>query len=279
MRTQKMKKVLYTCITGDYDQVPEHKYVDQNWDYILFTDKKDLVQRGQIYHWQVRELPFTRLSNAKNSRYPKLNPHLVLPDYDYSLYMDANIVVNSAEFFAHINTHIDNGVLVAIPLHGDRSCIYRESEIIVEWLIERKKVVEAQMAFLRKEGFPEGYGLHENCLILRRHNDDRLVAVQELWWKMLTKFSRRDQLSGMYSFWKNGVEITPLYSREKGYHRKCEELSFIDGTKHCRRLGKKVPLLPSFMVNIMCLLIPGKERRSNARNRLRSITRVKYNKG
>ena len=37
----KKSKVVYTCLTGDYDILPLHEYLDYSYDYICFTDNKN----------------------------------------------------------------------------------------------------------------------------------------------------------------------------------------------------------------------------------------------
>ena len=43
-----VKKVLFTCILGDYDDLVEPTFITDGWDYIVFTDNPDL----QTNIWQ-----------------------------------------------------------------------------------------------------------------------------------------------------------------------------------------------------------------------------------
>ena len=38
----KNKICVYTCITGDYDELKDIKYVDKDYDYICFTNNKKI---------------------------------------------------------------------------------------------------------------------------------------------------------------------------------------------------------------------------------------------
>ena len=40
--------VVYTCLTGNYDTLREHKYLNKNWDYVCFTDDEKLLA-----HWSM----------------------------------------------------------------------------------------------------------------------------------------------------------------------------------------------------------------------------------
>ncbi len=225
----KYDKIVYTCITGGYDDVPQHKYIAPDWDYILFTDNADLIRAGHIYHWTVRPLMFDKMDNVRNNRWHKINAHILFPNYEYSLYLDGNIIINDKKVFDNLKQFIANGIKIAIPLHPKRDCIYAEAEEIKKHHIDYTKIVNAQIRYLKREKYPAHYGLFENCILLRRHND--IVPVLESWWTMVCKYSKRDQLSGPYVIWKYGIEVAPLYN-VRGYHRNCDEITFVYAPTH-----------------------------------------------
>lgn len=43
---EKKRKVVYTCLTGNYDNLPLHSYLDGEWDYVCFTDSSELLEYG-----------------------------------------------------------------------------------------------------------------------------------------------------------------------------------------------------------------------------------------
>ncbi len=43
LKPKKVRSVVYTCLTGGYDSLKEHRYVDDDWDYVCFTDNKELL--------------------------------------------------------------------------------------------------------------------------------------------------------------------------------------------------------------------------------------------
>lgn len=234
-----MKKVLYTCITGEYDNVPVYKYIAPGWDYVLFTDNEKLLRAKKFAHWIVRPLPFSKLDNVRNSRWPKINAHKVFPDYVYSLYIDANIIVNNNNIFDIADKLIKQNVLFALPNHPERICIYDEAEIIKEYGIDSPDLVDAEMDFLKSEKYPEKMGLSENNILLRKHNE--ITETLDLWWYMVEKYSKRDQLSLCYALWKTGVNKTPIYTLENGFgcHRSCEDFTFVFGPNHGQNRKKQ----------------------------------------
>ena len=88
----KNKNVVYTCITGGYDTLTEPEFVSDGFDYVCFTDNVDL--NSDV--WEIRPLPkeTDSLSQVKKQRYVKLNPHLLLSDYDISIWVDGNVKIN-----------------------------------------------------------------------------------------------------------------------------------------------------------------------------------------
>ena len=68
----KLKKVVYTCVTGGYDNVAPVFFKPPDCNFLLFTDDPELKVEG----WETVLLP-NGLNNNKVqlSRFPKLLPH------------------------------------------------------------------------------------------------------------------------------------------------------------------------------------------------------------
>lgn len=266
----KKEKVVYTCITGGYDAIPCHAYVDDDWDYILFTDNEELIEQAYIYHWEVRRNPFNDLDNVRNARYCKINAHKVCTEYQYSLYLDGNIIVNNNSIFMNTNNLIKQHTIIAIPIHPMRTCIYDEADVVKQYHIDYSQIVDKQIAFLKSEQYPMQNGLFETGIIFRKHHNERLVAAQELWWKMLTRFSKRDQLSQLYAFWKHKVTVHPLFE-DRTYHRNCDGLTFMRSKTHNQNKVSFKQKYPNWLINSLCFFIPIKAMRHAMRKKLKSI--------
>lgn len=261
-------KLIYTCILGGYDDVPRYKHIADDWDYVLFSDSEELVKEGQIYHWKVRKNNFNERDKTRNSRYEKINPHLIFPEYQYSLYVDGNISIQKNSFYENLKNLINDDVLISIPRHPDRRCVYDEATVIIDNVIDYKRLVNKQMKFLQKIGYPKNNGLFENCLIFRQHNHEKLIKAQNLWWEMLLKYSKRDQLSAMYCFWKNNIKIEPFFENYIN-HRDCEDIIFIKSAQHTQHLLKQK--FSERQINIMSCWIPIKKFRHSFRKYLQEV--------
>lgn len=60
------KKVIYTCITGGYEQLREPSFVNDDFDYICFADNESIKSNV----WQIKEIPseFNEYSNVKKTK-------------------------------------------------------------------------------------------------------------------------------------------------------------------------------------------------------------------
>lgn len=196
------KKVIYTCLVGNYDILPQPEIFNGSFDYICFSDK---VEKEMIGYWEIRPIPFVHNNQSCVSRFPKLLPHNVLPEYEYSVYIDANIQIIHQGFYEAVNAKIASGCLIAQVRHTmpPIDCIY--DEISYAYKYERVSFWEAwrQVYHLRKNNFPSHFGLFENNLILRRHNDELVKKLSNQWWEEYMRGPYRDQFSLMYIYWKN----------------------------------------------------------------------------
>ena len=196
------KVVVYTCITGGYDDIIEPTYVTPGVDYVCFTDDKTLKSKA----WRFRPIPEELLSysKVKQQRGVKILAHRYLPESDIGVWVDGAVIVkgNIDEYLKSLDL---DQYSVFIPEHPARKCIYAEKEICVR--IRKIKgddvaLADKQMKRYRDEKFPENYGLVQSNIMVRRHNDEYSKELMEKWWSELKDYSHRDQLSFNYALWK-----------------------------------------------------------------------------
>jgi hypothetical protein len=205
---EKNKKVIYTCITGDYDHLSNPKFLTDGFDYVCFTDNKTI--KNDI--WDVRPLPKETegLSQVKKQRFVKINPHLFLGEYEMSIWVDGNVTLKG-DLNKFVRNVITSDCSVYVPKHPQRNCIYAEANIVVKMGKDKSDITRPQMERYRKEGFPEKYGLLQSNIMLRKHNKADCIKLMEDWFEELKNGSHRDQLSFNYASWKNkDVKITYL---------------------------------------------------------------------
>lgn len=207
-----MRNVIFTILVGHYDELLQPLSVDSSFDYICFSND---IKEEKVGVWNIRRIPFEDADKTRVSRYPKLLTHKVLQDYDYSLYMDANIQIISRELYDVVNQKINEGILIAQVPNIFRDCIYKDIEIAYRKRKVDLKGAKRQYEHLKQEGFPIHYGLFENNVILRKHNDPKVIEISEAWWKEYCTYTHRDQFSLMYVYWKHGYMPTFLFGEGK----------------------------------------------------------------
>lgn len=202
-KNQNNKKVVYTCMTGNYDNVQLQQYLDPSFDYICFTDNKELIELGNFGAWQIRPLYFSELNNQLNNRWHKTHPHTLFPEYDESIYIDSNICLLNNYVYEQIKAKNSK---LCIPRHYKNDCVYEEAKFAVK----HKKLSKADctkiIEYLQKNNFPKHYGLNENNIIYRQHKDSQIILIMEEWWNFIKDYCKRDQLSLPYVLWKNNIK-------------------------------------------------------------------------
>jgi hypothetical protein len=186
-------KVVYTVNFGTHDLVRE-PFKTEGWDYILFTnnDIKDTT-------WEVRkvELP---IPDKYAARHVYINSHLFVPEYEYSVMIGGQIqLIGDIDGF--IKDYYDLTKDINILRHPCRTCIYKESDIIIREKIDIPENVLPQMDRYKNAGFPQNYGLSA-CGIIGRKKTKAVADFERAWWQEVVRGSFRDQLSFDYIRWK-----------------------------------------------------------------------------
>lgn len=201
------RNVIYTVITGGYDTLKSQPKVD-GFDYICFTD--DINLKSDC--WKIVPLPedVDGLSDAKKNRKVKILAHRYLPEYNFSIYIDANIDVKSEKellSFIKQNCTEDKGYFFAGQHPYNRDCIYDEAIALIGLKKDKQETIEKQVDEYRKEGFPKHFGLTQNGILFRYHNNEDCKELMECWWNEVKQKSHRDQLSLFYAKWKTDKHI------------------------------------------------------------------------
>jgi len=205
----KGRKCVYTVVTGGYDKLLTPRCVAPGWDFVAFTDDPDAV-RSPV--WQIRPFDAGELDAHLASRLPKIFPHRFLAEYEFSLYIDANMRLRGP--LDRLGGRANWPVFCSVR-HPYRSCVYQE----LRQIAVRKapaSAVNAQIARYETEGVPGDLGLHENGFLLRRHHHPEALAIEEAWWAELVRSeTRRDQPALAVALWRLGKTIESVSCTER----------------------------------------------------------------
>lgn len=209
-----MKLVVYTAIFGNYDKLRELPFKKKNVEYICYTDNKNIKSKS----WTLIYIDKKEETSTIINRKLKINVLDHLDIYDKSIYIDGNIqVLNDLE---PLFNHLCDFPLGAIK-HRLRQCIYIEA-IECQKIGKAGKDILEQVNKYKEEGFPENYGMTENCILFRNHRHPELKHILDLWWKQFDTGVKRDQISLPYIRWKYNLQVKDIdFSPKKpnGYLR------------------------------------------------------------
>ncbi len=187
---------VYTCMTGNYDVINEIETKEPGIDYFLFTNNKELKSNT----WEVVYLD-SDLDNQHLARKTKiLGNERINGKYDTYVWMDASIRFTKKikDFIKKFYTEKDNFVTIK---HHSRNTIEEEAYECIRKGKDSKEVILKELAFLKKEQYPQDFGLNETTVLIRK-DITYIKDAMELWYKTLETYSIRDQLSCMYALWK-----------------------------------------------------------------------------
>lgn len=206
------KIVVYTVVFGNYDKIQEPYFKSKYIDYYAITDQP----LSEMSIWKKIDIhkfsDITNLSLKDKSRYFKIHPEYIFPEYDFSIYLDGNVQL-AENPFKIINKMVSEKKLIALHNHSLRDCVYNEGRIIIAFGVGKIKDVKKQLKKYKKEGFPKHFGLFDNCIIVRMHNEDDCKKVMNVWWnEYMMCPCKRDQLTFVYSLWKVGMKKEDLFS-------------------------------------------------------------------
>lgn len=197
---------VYTAIFGDYDEPKPVADPDERIQYVLFTDRAELKAPPP---WEVRCLPRIFADPQLDARRVKSLPHLFLPDFDVSAWIDASCTPLrlNGDDLRRLSEFAD----IVLPLNEDYSSIYDEAEDIIWHRLDSPKRVRRQMQSYRMLGFPERYGSHHTCFVIRRHLRASSIEFANAWWEQIWAHSKRDQLSFDFVTWKLNFPVLSLF--------------------------------------------------------------------
>ncbi len=189
-----MSIIVYTCVTGGYDNLLPPLVASQpGVRFICFTD---VPQMPDVLPWEYR--PVHRVlsgaslySTRRTSCLPKILPHLILPECEFSVWHDGNFRLASPA--SDLVACLGDADL-ALYRHPSRGCLYKEADALLEGGFGTAELVREEAAFYRTIGHPEGSGLWASGMVVRRHAAVT-SAFNEHWWKLYAAGCELDQMS------------------------------------------------------------------------------------
>ena len=200
-----MKIVVYTANTGRFDNIRPPEVHDSSVPYLCFSDSP--VFRDP---WMPQPCPIIYPDRARNSRIPKILPHLLM-DCDYSIYHDANFAlkVRPNELIGLLN-----GNDIALMRHPMRSSVWEEANHCRDHVIGYSEAMDVQTSRYRDGGLEGGLWCG-GALIVRRHGE-AATRFNEIWWREYARGCSRDQIALPWALKESGIKLLTISDNYSG---------------------------------------------------------------
>lgn len=199
---EKSSICVYTCITGNYDNLKEIPNIEEGIDYYCFTNNQNIKSST----WKVIYIYDENLSNVQLARKIKILGNDIVNNYDIALWMDGAVIFNKSikKFINHYLGKGDNFVAFA---HGERNNIKDEAYACYRFFKETKENIDKVLDFYDQENYKYDNGLIESTVYIKRPQNELVKKTMEMWFDMILKFTKRDQLSFNYCIYKTGLKV------------------------------------------------------------------------
>lgn len=210
-KNRKAKVVVYSALIGNYDIPKLPETINNDWDYVLFSDNE--LSGEHVFEVRKPEVFFP--DKTRIARYIKTHPEEFFSEYEYSVWIDSSILIRGEHLSQTIEECIRSGALVVCNPHPKRDCILQELEACIAANKDDAVIMTQQVNRYYKEGLSKPTGMYATGLLIRRHNDEKVKLFDSIWWDEIEKGSKRDQLSVMYALKKAFVHSSRLIGTKK----------------------------------------------------------------
>jgi hypothetical protein len=243
-----VRRCVYTALIGGYEHLNEQPVAARSdVEFICLTDDPDL--RSDTWRIELRPLALP-MDPIRSQRDLKLRPHLHLPGYDASLYIDNSVLLREPPELV-FDRYLPQGPLTLFEV-TDRESVLDEFLMVSHLGYDDQGRIFEQLnhyaisdpVVLQEKPFCGG-------IIIRHHRDEAVARAMEVWLAHVNRYSRRDQLSLRTALKLAGVQPnvicepitgswfhtwphTPGRDREKGM--RLPEVSLAPLVAHARRL-------------------------------------------
>lgn len=200
------KKLIFTFIIGDYDNLKTPNVISDGWDYICYTDNKSLT--SDI--WEIRDIHTIEKQISCNKRKTsmiKLNSSRYVDDvYDLSISIDASMVINTnLDVFLSENGWNET-CDVMLNKHPLRNCIYVEANAINASKKDYIDNTKNHVDILKQNNYPTNNGLYSGGYIVRRNTKKVNNFFSWLTNLYCVLPSKREQMVINYGLWLYNME-------------------------------------------------------------------------
>ncbi|MDA7814732.1 DUF616 domain-containing protein [Pontimonas sp.] len=195
------KSVVYTALIGTDEKLQELRFSPRgNFDYVCFTDNPNLRSAS----WRIVQVsPRIPGDSSRSSRHIKLTGAEELSGYDKWLWIDNRISLTKSP--EEIFDFLKGDRVLGLSPHDHRASVSEEIAAVLRFAKDHPfRVREAELMLKAQSPAVLGQRPYNGTMILRK-NCAQVDELMQLWWELILRYSKRDQLSFNYA-----IELTGL---------------------------------------------------------------------
>ena len=195
-------KVCYTVNFGSYDELRPPTVITPGWTYICITDSMEPVPAPYIAARVSVDMFCGDIKLA--SRKMKITD--VLHGYTVSVYHDANIQVK-----CNLNELVEryHKTDLTVMKHPTRKTWQEEAEACVSFGLVEQEKIDLLQKYIDLFLIPSSEPITPlaACGVIIRSNSTRVIVFQAAWFRLVDRFSTRDQLTFNFAANQSGINF------------------------------------------------------------------------
>lgn len=198
---------VFTCITGGFDEFVPPTVIEDGVDYFIYSD----ISLPASPPYKQVECRYVDVNSRRTARFVKTHPHFYLRDYDFSVWVDGNIVP-TAGILKYVTAVIESEADLGLIAHPIRSSYVDEAEECIRIKADDPTLIEEQKRVYLTEGIPEK-DLIETNVIVSHLKSPRVGKFYDIWWREMSRYSLRDQISVNKALSESGAKYMFILDR------------------------------------------------------------------
>ena len=187
------KVVVFSCIAGNYEPINLPRFINTNFEYVLFTDSPN-YNTGV---WQLKPILYLDADKTRTARYVKTHPHIFLKEFDLAIWIDHNITI-LGDIYEMIDGFVKSELPIAAIPHPQRKNVYEECDACIFKKKDSREVIDEQKLKYLRLRFSHNDLIESNFMMFDLRKEKTAIFLNA-WWKEINSESKRDQLSINYA--------------------------------------------------------------------------------
>lgn len=197
------KVVCYTSIDSADDDLIIPEIIVNEWDYVVFTNRT--IEGEHIF--DVRKPAFNHNNPLLTARYLKTHPHILFPQYEYSIWLDPYVMLKDKCLLDHLHRSMHKNMLIMLTPHPRHRTMQQRLESSLQSKHDKHGRIADQIMRYYDEGLPGSAVFYDSGILVRYNLNTAINKANEAWWNEIINGVKGDQLSLPYIIWKCRLSV------------------------------------------------------------------------